>query len=725
MLLSNGNCLCAKVEITPTPVPRLAADQVLARNPPTTWLARLRRRVHELCRSNTLSPAVLRIAELFRASTLAPNIGKCRNSDRRLANFSQAFPLSSEADFERALMGETTFVKYMSCVLLRFFRGIIPAPVVNQRQSGTIDARNRAPIQCMTASNWFETTRQQPLAQGHSDSASHYRFASDFTDSVMPMHRTETLGSSVGLRYLCRRPRRYAATLVPTTALNDNTNSTFRNRARLPQIPDHDCVRVSDRVVRAHSHFAACAESTATRSYTAARCQFSQPQIKWLTVAGEVETEPVEILDKYYRLHRLASGHMIPRNVRTLTSYYQIFRSLTTHQSAIRSTQGTQNPFDISQSPKDGKRRVISHCTIDSRQYLQRAVEVVGNWQQDRLLLAPKRVEQLEDPFSRLPQGTQLNYRVRGFTLVELLVVIAIIGILIGLLLPAIQSAREAARRSQCSNNLRQIGIAFQSYHASMRQFPPGWLEDNNPSVQDRIPMAGWGLLILPYVEGETLANRFDLTKQITQGTPGPPDENLDLIGTPIATYLCPSDSERPVSDEIAAYTGYNPEIPAMAISNYVASGSVCDLCQYGALQPGETKFACANGPSGIVFRNSKTSTSHITDGTSSTFLAGERSYEPRHGVISAAYWAGPPGAVSNSSACWSARMIAATKNNFGSGDLNKMINGHGFGFHSFHAQGVNVVLADGSQRFIHDDISQITATELVAISDGEVVGDF
>src|SRR5206468_11255097 len=136
-----------------------------------------------------------------------------------------------------------------------------------------------------------------------------------------------------------------------------------------------------------------------------------------------------------------------------------------------------------------------------------------------------------------------------GFTLIELLVVIAIISILMALLIPAVQKVREAAARTQCRNNLKQIGLGFHNYHAARKSFPPGFTSQaaftDGPSLG---PGWGWGAYLLPYLEQDNLYRQINLAKDITDPA------NAPTRLTSLAVFLCPSDSpDRPtvtISDD-------------------------------------------------------------------------------------------------------------------------------------------------------------------------------
>ena len=137
-------------------------------------------------------------------------------------------------------------------------------------------------------------------------------------------------------------------------------------------------------------------------------------------------------------------------------------------------------------------------------------------------------------------QSTSRSSVRRAFTLVELLVVIAIIGVLVALLLPAVQAARESARRTQCSNHLKQIGLAFHNHEDSMLHLPTGgwgwnYVGDPDGGFQENQP-GGWTYNILPWIEQNNL-------REIGLGSPGPlkPAELARLVGTPIKFYHCPS----------------------------------------------------------------------------------------------------------------------------------------------------------------------------------------
>ena len=126
----------------------------------------------------------------------------------------------------------------------------------------------------------------------------------------------------------------------------------------------------------------------------------------------------------------------------------------------------------------------------------------------------------------------------RGFTLVELLVVIAIIGVLVALLLPAVQAAREAARRSQCSNNLKQLAIALHNYHDNFSTFPPGWIGVTRPLPDTEGPSGfAWGAQLLPYVDQTPLFNQVNYQVSCF-ATPA----NAPALSAVLTVYRCPSD---------------------------------------------------------------------------------------------------------------------------------------------------------------------------------------
>ncbi len=226
--------------------------------------------------------------------------------------------------------------------------------------------------------------------------------------------------------------------------------------------------------------------------------------------------------------------------------------------------------------------------------------------------------------------GSGKPQSLHGFTLVELLVVIAIIGILIALLLPAVQAAREAARRMQCSNNLKQMALSLHSYAASAGCFPPGIIGDYTPGVLiDVVNQAAtgrhgtsWMLRILPHLERGALFDRWDFTKNVLG--------NMDVARTDIATFYCPSRRSGVRSEDIQLmfrnwdqggtdYGGCVGGINYFA-DNHDASGFPCAHEVYRwELDNGATRHKVG------VFRfNQVTRFADITDGTSRTLMVGE-----------------------------------------------------------------------------------------------------
>jgi prepilin-type N-terminal cleavage/methylation domain-containing protein/prepilin-type processing-associated H-X9-DG protein len=202
----------------------------------------------------------------------------------------------------------------------------------------------------------------------------------------------------------------------------------------------------------------------------------------------------------------------------------------------------------------------------------------------------------------------------RGFTLIELLVVIAIIAVLIGLLLPAAQAAREAARRAQCANNLKQIGLALHNYNDSFAVFPPGWISRPGSDGDNTGPGWGWAAMILPQIEQAAVFNAINFSLAIEV----PANQTARL--TKINTYICPSDSSlRPVFtvvDDSTSSMALGSPICDVASSDYVGCFGKGDVSDIPGRDFGE----------GIFFRNRSVRISEITDGTSQTLAAGEKS---------------------------------------------------------------------------------------------------
>ena len=226
---------------------------------------------------------------------------------------------------------------------------------------------------------------------------------------------------------------------------------------------------------------------------------------------------------------------------------------------------------------------------------------------------------------------------ISGFTLVELLVVIAIIGILVGLLLPAVQAAREAARRMQCGNNLKQIGLALHNYESTHKRFPPGGV---TPGGCCGTPSAGnWSLFLLPYIEQTNLYNRYDF-RVWNDSDPGRSGlnggVNAPILLTPIPTYACPSDVGAGLIEQPASGNGSNKQY--MTSSYRAVSGAGyrgiawMDSNQTHAWHTQNRGVLFTVGGShygltatgGAAHGQASTKMGQITDGTSNTIVVGE-----------------------------------------------------------------------------------------------------
>ncbi len=273
-----------------------------------------------------------------------------------------------------------------------------------------------------------------------------------------------------------------------------------------------------------------------------------------------------------------------------------------------------------------------------------------------------------------------------GFTLVELLVVIAIIGILIGLLLPAVQSAREAARRIHCQNNLKQQGLALLNYHDRHKKFPPGLVWPDKTM---------WSGKLLPYLE------QVALYDTLNQGAPWTEPPNATACATVLSVFRCPS---RSAPDQLDAQ-GIDLRVPC----NYIASSSGTT-----ARESGPPPLVGRFNSDGMFFVNSQVRIAEVRDGTSNTVAIGEAvfRFEPsgadHTGVnqfIDHWYIGTPEGAGNEVSEGMgtTAAPVNAHK------DKSLFVDERELGFGSWHPGGAQVVFADGHVEFISDSIDRET----------------
>ena len=281
-----------------------------------------------------------------------------------------------------------------------------------------------------------------------------------------------------------------------------------------------------------------------------------------------------------------------------------------------------------------------------------------------------------------------------GFTLVELLVVIAIIGILVSLLLPAVQAAREAARRMQCGNNLKQIGLALHNYADTYKTFPSGWIYNGTATRE----CWGWGALILPFMEQAPLHAQLrvgngSMYEQLVSASWQP---IVDGLQRPLAGFKCPTDTGYQFQGQIhqdrhfGGGQGFIAHNFLPGLSNYIGNNG------HG---PGRTGF---EENSGIFFGNSKISFGEIIDGTSNTFAVGERDTKfCRSGV-----WAGVRnGNGGGSRGVFVVVAQARAKMNESALPWDNDPEGCGQGWSSIHPGGAQFVFCDGSVAFVSETI--------------------
>ena len=310
----------------------------------------------------------------------------------------------------------------------------------------------------------------------------------------------------------------------------------------------------------------------------------------------------------------------------------------------------------------------------------------------------------------------------QGFTLIELLVVIAIIAVLIALLLPAVQQAREAARRSQCKNNLKQVGLAIHNYHDVYNKLPIG----------TRWPTSApnWRIGLLPFIDQAPLYNQLNFS-----GSFGNPYGNNTILQNQIiVVYKCPSSS---LSANSTAVPG-NTAPPGMT-HDYVAIAGATDTTLPAAGCSPQHRYGGISCVNGMLPANYNYGMRDVTDGLSNTIMVGEQSGTIANGDYRANYYGGWGGHTidmttmttlaswSSSTDCWGTGIttIRYSPNPKTTAGGTDEVYDQNTALTSFHVGGIHALMGDGAVRFISDNLAYSTLANLGSKADGLVVGEF